>query len=122
MWSVVDVELPETVIGLTIVTEEDTTFFTIPHGFVSLSLVLVAVMTAVSFLCPTDRKVSLAKATWSWSTGWTTRALSALVVTDQLLCESYSEILHSLERQVSVITTLKLFVTIRSYWNQNTYL
>lgn len=103
VWSIVDVVLPEAVISQTIVTEEDTTFFTIPHCFVSFSLVLVAVTTAMSSPCPTDWKVSLTKVTRNWSTGWTTRALSALVVADQLLRKSRPEIFHGLERQVSDI-------------------
>lgn len=70
-----------------------------------LSFVLVAVMTTVSFLCPSDWKMSLAKATWSWSVGWTIWMLSAQVLANQLFHQSYPEVFHGLVQQVSVATT-----------------
>ena len=88
--------LSKTVIFTSVVTQEHIAVPAVPHCLVSLLSIVVAVVTASTFLCSSDRKVGLAKATCGRSFAWTTWSLATGVATNQLLRQGNPEILLDL--------------------------
>ena len=95
--------LSETIIVTSIVTQELIAVLAIPHCLVSLLSVVIAVVTASTVLCSSDRKMGLAKATYDRGVARTTWPLTAAVATNQLLGQGNPEFLHGLVRKVSVM-------------------
>ena len=96
--------IPETVIIVSTVTEEDVAVFAIPHCLVSLPFVVVAVVAASTILCSSNGEVGLAEPTCGWSVTRTAWSLSAGIATKQLLHQGNPKLLHGLVWQVSEIT------------------